>query len=80
MEGNNIIARGSFFEDILCKLTVPDLEKRPISLYICGKPGTGKTYIIDNVINEIRKRKNLNRRFQNIAELNGMEISSSSDI
>lgn len=77
MEGQELIARDAHFQKILEDL----IGKNPIkSLYICGKPGTGKTFTLDKVIEQIRRRKNLVSKFSKIVELNGMEISTSSDI
>ena len=78
MEGKILVARDEYFEQILQKL-ISDTDSE-VSLYICGKPGTGKTFTVDKVLEEIRRRKQLNRKFSQIIEINGMEISKSSDI
>lgn len=78
MEGSKIIARDTFFEQILEKLTKKN--KAPVSLYVCGKPGTGKTFTIDKVLREIKFRKAYNKKFSQIIEVNGMQIDKSSDI
>ncbi|OMJ81307.1 hypothetical protein SteCoe_18229 [Stentor coeruleus] len=79
MEGSKIIARDTFFEEILEDLL--DFNKdHGTSLYICGKPGTGKTFTVDRVLEEIKKRRHYMRKFHKIIEFNGMEVSKSSDI
>ena len=80
MEVSKLIARDTYFQEILLRLTTKSSENSSKSLYICGKPGTGKTFTLDKVLEEIRRRKSLFRKFSSIIELNGMEISSSSDI
>ena len=78
MEASKIIARDTYYEQILTKLT--SKTKCPLSLYICGKPGTGKTFTIDKVLQEIKTRKPFNSKFTKIIEINGMHIVKSSDI
>jgi Cdc6-like AAA superfamily ATPase len=78
MEGSKIIARESYFEDILDKLLAKN--KEPVSLYLCGKPGTGKTFTVEKVIKEIRRRKAYNRKFSKIVEINGMQVTKTPDI
>jgi Cdc6-like AAA superfamily ATPase len=78
MERHTMIARDEYYEDILRRIT--SVEAKVVSLYICGKPGTGKTYTVDQVLQQVRRRKNLNRRFTQIVEINGMEVSNSADI
>jgi Cdc6-like AAA superfamily ATPase len=75
-----MIARNHIFDEIVEKLVKTKGEQERLSLYICGKPGTGKTFTIDKVLQEIKKRKSLNRKFSKLIEINGMEISKSSQI
>lgn len=78
MEGSKIIARDTYFDEIL--ETLISKNKNPVSLYVCGKPGTGKTFTVEKVIKEIRLRKPYNRKFSKIIEINGMHVTKSSDI
>jgi len=75
-----LVGRESFYLDLLEKLTSKAQSKEVCSLYVCGKPGTGKTFTVSKVLSEVRKRKNLKNLFGEIIEVNGMCVASPSEL
>ena len=73
-----IVGRQREFEMILDALISPKSDYT--SLYLCGKPGTGKSFITSQVLSEVRYRKVYLQRFTKIIELNGMELRRPSEL
>lgn len=77
-----LLGRDKLFNQIftaIMSFTKNNLElKRELSLYICGKPGTGKTFTVEKVIKEFGLRKK--SIFSGIIQLNAMEMNTPNDI
>ncbi|CAG9331420.1 unnamed protein product [Blepharisma stoltei] len=77
-----LLGRDDLYNKIFIKIIdfVEDDDEDPknsLNLYICGKPGTGKTFTIEKIIEELKRRKK--SRFKFIISLNAMEIASFTD-
>ena len=75
-----MIGRTSEFETLVQKIEAALVAGKPGSLYICGRPGTGKTYTLVAALAEVRRRKAIRRRLGPVVESNGMSYTCERDL
>ena len=75
-----MIGRTMELDALVQKIEAAIIAGKPGSLYICGRPGTGKTYTISAAVAEVRRRKALRKRLGPVVESNGMAYSSERDL
>lgn len=72
-EPGEVPSRKELYSEILS--IVSSNNSKPKSIYICGKPGTGKSYVVSQVTTELN-RPRCRTFFRKIIEINAMELST----
>ena len=72
----NLVGRETEFNVILDRMTQALTNETPLSLYLYGKPGTGKTLTIENSIRDIMSRKQLKCHVDNYVTINAMTVKT----
>ena len=71
-----LVGRDKEFNYILDSMTQALTNETPLSLYLYGKPGTGKTLTIENSIRDIMSRKQLRLHVDNYVTINAMTVKT----
>lgn len=75
-----LVGRSNEFSNIFVSVQTSLIKQKPCSIFISGKPGTGKTFTVECILKELQKRKALNNKVEAIIQTNALQVKSSHDL
>jgi Cdc6-like AAA superfamily ATPase len=75
-----LIGREQEFSTIFTAVQYSLNKQKPCSIFISGKPGTGKTFTVDSIVRELGRRKALSNKLEAVIHTNALQASSANDL